>query len=102
MQLDTMYFERDGRIGYLTLNRPTLLNAMNYQGVLGLHRVAEMIRDDPEVRLALIRGAGRAFCTGIDLKQLAAGKTPVWSKNSCGLAVIVFQEPTEPLSTLDR
>jgi enoyl-CoA hydratase/carnithine racemase len=76
MQLDTMSFERDGRIGYLTLNRPTLLNAMNYQGALDLHRAAEMIRDDPEIRLVLIRGAGRAFCTGIDLKQLAAGETP--------------------------
>ena len=51
-----MYFERDGRIGYLTLNRPRLLNAMNYQGVLDLNRAAERIRDDPHVRLVLMRG----------------------------------------------
>jgi enoyl-CoA hydratase/carnithine racemase len=76
MQLETMYFKRDGRIGYLTLNRPKLLNAMNYQGTLDLYRAAERIRDDPHVRLVLLRGAGRAFCTGIDLKQLAAGETP--------------------------
>lgn len=77
MKLDTMYFERAGRIGQLTLNRPELLNAMNYQGALDLNRAAEMIRDDPDVRVVLIRGSGRAFCTGIDLKQLAAGETPV-------------------------
>ncbi len=77
MKLDTMSFEKDGRIGRLTLDRPQLLNAMNYQGVLDLNRTAEMIRDDPDVRVVLIRGAGRAFCTGIDLKQLAAGETPV-------------------------
>jgi enoyl-CoA hydratase/carnithine racemase len=71
-----MYFEKQGRVGYLTLNRPQLLNAMNYQGSLDLNRAAEMIRDDPDVRLVLIRGAGRAFCTGIDLKQLAAGELP--------------------------
>jgi enoyl-CoA hydratase/carnithine racemase len=49
---------------------------MNYQGGLELNRAAEMIRDDPDLRLVIIRGAGRAFCTGIDLKQLAAGETP--------------------------
>ena len=76
MNLETMYFEKQGRIGTLTLNRPQVLNAMNYQGSLDMNRAAEMIRDDPDVRLVLIRGAGRAFCTGIDLKQLAAGGVP--------------------------
>jgi enoyl-CoA hydratase len=76
MELDTMYFEKEGRVGRLTLNRPRVLNAMNYQGSLDMNRAAEMIRDDPQVRLVVIRGAGRAFCTGIDLKELAAGETP--------------------------
>jgi len=76
MKLETMNFEKDGRIGRLTLNRPHLLNAMNYQGSLDMNQAAEAIRDDPDVRLVLIRGAGRAFCTGIDLKELQAGKTP--------------------------
>lgn len=76
MKLETMYFEKEGRIGYLTLNRPQLLNAMNYQGSLDMNQAAEMIRDEPDVRVVLIRGAGRAFCTGIDLKQLQAGETP--------------------------
>lgn len=76
MKLETMYFEKDGRIGYLTLDRPHLLNAMNYQGSLDMNRAAESIRDDPDVRVVVISGAGRAFCTGIDLKQLQAGETP--------------------------
>lgn len=76
MKLETMYLEKQGRIGYLTLNRPQVLNAMNYQGSLDLNQVAEMIRDDTDLRLVLIQGAGRAFCTGIDLKQLAAGEVP--------------------------
>lgn len=76
MKLETMYFEKQGRIGCLTLNRPHLLNAMNYQGALDMNRMAEMIRDDPDLRVALIRGSGRAFSTGIDLKQLLAGETP--------------------------
>ena len=76
MKFETMFFEKEGRIGHLTLNRPQLLNAMNYQSTLDLNRAAEMIRDEPDVRLVLIKGSGRAFCTGIDLKQLTAGETP--------------------------
>jgi enoyl-CoA hydratase/carnithine racemase len=71
-----MYFEKRSRIGYLTLNRPQLLNAMNYQGALDMNRVAEMIRDDIDLSVVLIRGEGRAFSTGIDLKQLVAGELP--------------------------
>jgi enoyl-CoA hydratase/carnithine racemase len=76
MNLQTMHFKREGRRGLLTLNRPRFLNAMNYQGALDLNAVAEAIRDDSELRLVVIRGEGRAFCTGIDLKQLVAGETP--------------------------
>lgn len=76
MDLETMRFEKQGRIGRLTLDRPRVLNAMNYQGSLDMNRMAEMIRDDSELRLVLIRGEGRAFCTGIDLKELQAGETP--------------------------
>ena len=76
MNLETMHFTKEGRRGVLTLNRPHLLNAMNYQGALDLNAVAEAIRDDSELRLVVIRGEGRAFCTGIDLKQLVAGETP--------------------------
>jgi enoyl-CoA hydratase/carnithine racemase len=76
MKLETMQFEKRGRVGTLTLDRQSRLNAMNYQGALDLNRMAEMIRDDREVHVALIRGAGRAFSTGIDLKQLAAGEMP--------------------------
>jgi enoyl-CoA hydratase/carnithine racemase len=76
MKLETMYFEPHGRVGYLSLNRPLILNAMNHQGARDLNRMAEAIRDNTAVRLVLIRGIGRAFCTGIDLKQLAAGETP--------------------------
>jgi len=76
MEFDTMYLHKHGRIGSLTLNRPSLLNAVNYQASLDMNRAAEDIRDDPDLRIVLVRGAGRAFCTGIDLKQLQAGETP--------------------------
>ena len=71
-----MKYETDGDLIRLTLDRPEVLNAVNYQGTLDLHRAAQAIHDDPKARVVLIRGNGRAFCTGIDLKELAAEETP--------------------------
>ena len=77
MQFETMSLEKDGNIGRLTLDRPHVLNAMDYQAVLDLNQVGEGVRDDKDLRILVIRGAGRAFCTGIALKQLSAGDIPV-------------------------
>jgi enoyl-CoA hydratase/carnithine racemase len=97
MKLETMHFEKNGRIGYLTLERPEILNAMNYQGSLDMIRAAETIRDDAEVRTVLIRGAGRAFCTGIDLKQLCAGETPHQYYENWDRALRILEETEKVL-----
>jgi len=76
MNLETMLYESDGDLIRLTLNRPEVLNAVDYRGTVELHHAAQAIHDDPKARAVIIRGAGRAFCTGIDLKELAAGETP--------------------------
>ncbi len=76
MELQTMRYQTDGDLVRLTLDRPEVLNAVNYQGTLELHQAAQAIHDDPHARAVLIRGNGRAFCTGIDLKELAAEETP--------------------------
>ena len=76
MEFETMRYETDGDLIRLTLDRPEVLNAVNYQGTLELHQAAQAIHDDPLARAVLIRGNGRAFCTGIDLKELAAEETP--------------------------
>ena len=71
-----MLYEIDGDLIRLTFNRPQALNAVNYQGTLELHQAAQAIHAHPTARAVIIRGAGRAFCAGIDLKELAAGQTP--------------------------
>ena len=76
MELETMKYEADGDLIRLTLDRPEVLNAVNYQSTLDLRQAAQAIHDDPHARAVLIRGNGRAFCTGIDLKELAAEQTP--------------------------
>jgi len=76
MNFNTMIYESDGDLIRLTLNRPQSLNAVNYRGAVELHEAAQAIHDDRTARAVIIRGAGRAFCAGIDLKELAAGETP--------------------------
>lgn len=76
MTFKSMRLEIDGKVARLTLSRPELLNAVDYEATLELNRAAEVVHDHPDVRVLLIRGDGRAFCTGIDLKELSAGKTP--------------------------
>ena len=76
-KLETMSWEKDGKVARVTLNRPQLLNAMNNQATFDLNAVAAEISADPSIRVVTIVGTGRAFCTGIDLKELAAGKIDI-------------------------
>ena len=86
-----MYIKKQGRVARLILNRPDLLNAMSYQGALDLNQAAESLRDDSGVSIVLISGAGRAFCTGIDLKELSAGNTPLAYYEQWDRALRIFE-----------
>src|SRR5437867_5941562 len=70
-----MRLEREGKLAWLTFTRQRYLNAMNMAAAEELHRAATSIADDAEARILIVRGEGRAFSTGIDLKELAAGGT---------------------------
>ena len=69
-----MRLESEGKLAWLTFTRDNHLNAMNNACVDQINRMAQMLREDQSVRMIIIRGEGRAFCTGIDLKELAADK----------------------------
>ena len=61
----------DNGIAWLTLNRPEVLNAMDLESVRAFRAHLEGIRDREDVRVVVTGGAGRAFCAGSDLKDLA-------------------------------
>ncbi len=67
MLFDTLSFERRDSIAYVTLNRPTKLNALSLGMVDDLRAAAETIAADSRMRAVLLTGAGRAFCSGADL-----------------------------------
>jgi len=71
---ETLSYTKDGNIGRVELTRPERLNAVAMTGAHELHDVANIISADADLRLVTITGAGRAFSTGIDLKDLAAGE----------------------------
>jgi enoyl-CoA hydratase len=64
-----------GPVRRLTLNRPASLNALSGELMDALDEAFAAAADDDEVRVVILRGAGRAFCAGYDLKQDAAEGT---------------------------
>ena len=63
--------EELGPVRRLTLNRPDVLNALSSELVARLSEALGRAARDDEVRVLVIRGAGRAFCAGYDLKEEA-------------------------------
>jgi enoyl-CoA hydratase/carnithine racemase len=61
--------ECEGGIAWLTLNRPEALNAMNHRLVADLRDYFGRLPDEHATRVVVLRGAGRAFCAGLDLKE---------------------------------
>jgi len=69
-----MFVACDGALATLHLYRTERLNAFGNQGTLDLNTAADALAADERVRVVVITGEGRAFSTGIDLKELAAGE----------------------------
>lgn len=62
---------RRGNVATVTLNRPEKLNALNVELVTALCEQLVDVSRDHSLRVVIIRGAGRAFCAGLDLDMMA-------------------------------
>ncbi len=69
---DVVRVEVKDRVATVTLHRPDKLNAVSPEVFDGLHEAGKQVEADDEVRAVLIRGEGRAFCSGLDLASLQA------------------------------
>jgi len=69
---ETISVEGRGQVDWLTLNRPDALNAINTRMVTELRDYFGQLSENRTVRIVVMRGAGRAFCAGLDIK--AAGE----------------------------
>jgi len=81
---DAVTFELDGHVATITYNRPDVLNAVNGETRRDLNAAFARFRDDEEAWVAIVTGAGRAFCAGGDLRDGAGavGEFPgtFWEK----------------------
>jgi len=66
-------YRTEGRIAYLTLNRPERLNAIDAHMPGDIRAAVEEANADKAVHVIVVQGAGRAFCAGYDLKDYAEG-----------------------------
>jgi enoyl-CoA hydratase len=69
---ETLLIEKQGAVDWVTMNRPEALNALNTVLVDELLDYFGKLYFDRSVRIVVLRGAGRAFCAGLDLKQSGA------------------------------
>jgi enoyl-CoA hydratase/carnithine racemase len=71
---DTVRYELDGHVATITYNRPDALNAINGAMRTGLNDAFERFRAEEDAWVAIVTGAGRAFCVGADMRD-GAGST---------------------------
>jgi enoyl-CoA hydratase len=82
--------ERDGPVATVTINRPERRNALDRASARALRQAFDGFAADEELRVAVLTGAGGAFCAGADLKELADGVDyEAWAGAATG--------PTHPL-----
>jgi len=94
----TILYEKRFDIAYITLNRPQALNVYNIQMRDDLYQVLGAIRDDSDIRVAILKGAGeKAFCAGADLSEFLSAPSPIiarqarWERDVWGLFLSIPQ-----------
>jgi enoyl-CoA hydratase len=66
----------NGAVAWITLNRPQVLNALNLDLVTELDAVTAQVAENQEIKVVVVRGAGRAFSSGLDIAMMAREGMP--------------------------
>ena len=92
MTQSTVLFSKQGSVAHVVLNRPEVINAYDTRMRDDLFQALEAVRDDPDVRAAVLSGAGtRGFCAGADLTEFgtapsqAVARRVRWERDVWGL-----------------
>lgn len=92
MAFETVECSKQGAVAHVVLNRPQVINAFNTRMRDELYEAFEWARDDPDVRVVVLRGAGeRGFCAGADLTEFGAASSQAaarkvrWERDLWGL-----------------
>lgn len=86
---------REGNVLVLTLNRPDSRNAINLELARAIAAAMEAFESDDQLRVAVLTGAGKGFCSGMDLRGFSQGESPFLAGR--GFAGLTQQPPAKPL-----
>ena len=91
MSYENLLFEKRDLIGFITFNRPKVLNALNRKTMEELNSLLASVREDNQVRALILTGAGeKAFVAGADIAELAV-QTPAGGKETASFGQGVLQ-----------
>jgi enoyl-CoA hydratase len=90
MAYENLLYEKRDRIGWVTFNRPKVLNALNRKTMEELNDLLTIVREDDDVRVLILTGAGeKSFVAGADIGELAV-QTPVGGKEKASFGQSVL------------
>lgn len=69
-----LLFDVNNHIATITLNRPNSLNAFSEEMILNWIQALEEVRDNDDIRVLIVKGNGKAFCAGGDIKAMTKGE----------------------------
>ncbi len=90
-------YEKRGRVGILTIDRPEARNAVNGAVAQGMEAALDQLEDDDEVWVGVVAGNGPVFSAGADLKAIASGQVAELQTKRGGFGGIVQRQRTKPL-----
>ena len=82
---ETIIVEKKGQVDWVTLNRPESLNAINTPMVTDLRDYFGSLFENDETRIVVLKGAGRAFSAGLDIKQAGSSEHQEHKKFGAGM-----------------
>ncbi|MCP4021892.1 MAG: enoyl-CoA hydratase/isomerase family protein [Desulfobacteraceae bacterium] len=99
MDYECIIYQEKDQVGLIKLNRPKVLNAMNRQLWIELQDALEKIQQNPEIKVLIFTGEGRAFSTGADLKDSKDRSIEDYRKyleslQEASRKIIRFEKPT--------
>ncbi len=99
MNFETLLYSKNDGVAVVTLNRPKVLNAMNQQLWIDLQKALDDARTDPQIKVVVLTGQGRAFSSGADLKEsrtrsIEAYRSYLESLQEVSRMIIRFPKPT--------
>ena len=99
MEFECIIYEKKDNVATVKLHRPKVLNAMNIQMWRDLRSALDDVKNDPQIKVLIITGEGRAFSTGADLKEsktrsLEAYRDYLVELQETSRRIIRFEKPT--------